>query len=44
MSYNETAPDDLAEAVISNFRKEVDYPEIPTDGARKAVVLTSELI
>jgi UDP:flavonoid glycosyltransferase YjiC (YdhE family) len=44
MSYKGTTPDDLAKAVISNFRKEVNYPEIPTDGAKKAAALISKLL
>jgi UDP:flavonoid glycosyltransferase YjiC (YdhE family) len=45
MSYSQTNPTSLAEAVIANIRKEVDYPHIPTDGAQKAAeLLTSRFL
>ena len=36
MKYSETTPESLAEVVLSNLGKDVHYPRIPTDGARKA--------
>jgi len=44
MNYKETTPDDLAKAIIANVGKEVNYAEIPTDGAEKAAVLISKLL
>ena len=44
MSYYETTPEILADKVISNLGKEVDYPRIPTDGARKAARLIKQLL
>jgi UDP:flavonoid glycosyltransferase YjiC (YdhE family) len=45
MSYSKTNPSSLAEAVIANIGKEVDYPHIPTDGAQKAAeLLTSRFL
>jgi len=44
MNYKETTPDDLAKAVIANFCKEVDYQEIPTDGAERAAASISKLL
>ena len=36
MAYSKTTPKSLGEQVIANLGKEVTYPPIPTDGARKA--------
>jgi UDP:flavonoid glycosyltransferase YjiC (YdhE family) len=45
MSYSKTSPSSLAEAVIANIGKDVDYPHIPTDGAQKAAeLLTSRFL
>ena len=42
MSYSKTNPSSLAEAVIANIGKEVDYPHIPSDGAQKAAELLTD--
>lgn len=39
MSLCETTPESLAEMVLSNIGKKVDYTSIPVDGAQKAVEL-----
>jgi len=44
MSYYETTPEILAEKVISNLGKEVDYLQIPTDGAQKAARFIKQLL
>lgn len=44
MVYSQTTPEILAEKVIANLGKEVDYPPIPTDGAQKAAQLITELL
>jgi len=43
MVYPQTTPETLAEKVIANLGKEVDYPPIATDGAKKAAQLISKL-
>lgn len=44
MEYSETTPETLADAILKNLNKEVNYPEIPTDGAQKAAKLISSLL
>jgi hypothetical protein len=44
MLYPETTPVTLADKVISNFGKDVSYPPIPLDGARKAAQLILRLL
>ncbi len=44
MRYFQTTPESLAEQIIANLGKEVSYPPVPIDGAKKAVQYISELI
>jgi UDP-N-acetylglucosamine:LPS N-acetylglucosamine transferase len=44
MVYSQTTPDILAEKVIANLGKNVDYPPIPAQGAQKAAQLIGELL
>lgn len=44
MEYSETTPETLTEAILNNLGKEVNYPDIPTDGAQKAAKLISNLL
>lgn len=44
MRYFQTTPEFLAEQIIANLGKEVSYPPVPIDGAKKAVQYISELI
>ncbi len=44
MVYSETTPEILAEKVIANLGKEVNYPPIPVNGAQKAAQLISQLL
>jgi len=44
MTYSKTTPESLAEAIILNIGKEVTYPPIPADGARKAAQLIGQLL
>jgi UDP-N-acetylglucosamine:LPS N-acetylglucosamine transferase len=44
MEYSETTPESLAEAILQNLDKEVNYLDIPTDGAQKAAKLISQLL
>lgn len=44
MWYSQSSPESLAEKVISNIGREVNYPSIPTDGAQKAAQLISQLL
>jgi UDP:flavonoid glycosyltransferase YjiC (YdhE family) len=44
MKYSETTPESLAEVVLSNLGKDVHYPRIPTDGARKAAQIINEYL
>lgn len=44
MSYSETTPQSLAEAIIAHIGKEVNYADIPTDGAQKAAQLINQLL
>ncbi len=43
LCYSETGPESLAETVVSNLGKELNYPNIPTDGASKAADILTEL-
>ncbi len=44
MVYSQTTPEILAEKVIVNLGKSVNYPPIPVQGAQKAAQLISELL
>ncbi len=44
MVYAETTPEILAEKVIANLDKEVNYPSISVNGAQKAAQLITELL
>jgi len=44
MVYSQTTPEILAEKVIANLGKNVDYPPIPVQGAQKAAQLICELL
>jgi len=44
MEYSETTPESLAEAILQNLGREVNYLDIPTDGAQKAAKLVSNLL
>ena len=44
MKYSETTPESLAEVVLSNLGKEVEYPNIPTDGAKKAAQIINRML
>lgn len=44
MEYSETTPESLAEAILENLGREVNYPDIPTDGVQKAAKLISNLL
>jgi hypothetical protein len=44
MVYSQTTPEILAEKVIANLGKTVDYPPIPVQGAQKAAQLIGELL
>ncbi|HUT46406.1 MAG TPA: glycosyltransferase [Sedimentisphaerales bacterium] len=44
MVYSQTTPEILAEKVIANLGKNVDYPPIPVQGAQKAAQLIGELL
>ncbi len=44
MRYSQTNPEILAEKVIDNLGKEVNYPPIPVDGAQKAAQLIIQLL
>jgi UDP:flavonoid glycosyltransferase YjiC (YdhE family) len=43
MRYFQTTPESLAEQILANLGKEVSYPQVPIDGARKAAQYISEL-
>ncbi len=44
VEYSNTTPETLAEAILMNLGKEVNYPDIPTDGAQKAAKIISNLL
>ncbi len=44
MVYSQTTPEILADKVIANLGKEVNYPPIPVNGAQKAAQLISQLL
>lgn len=44
MSFPTTTPTGLAEAVISNIGRRVDYPSIPVNGAEKAAQVIARLL
>ena len=44
MLYSQTTPEILAEKVIANLGKEVNYPAIPVNGAQKAAQLVNQLL
>jgi UDP:flavonoid glycosyltransferase YjiC (YdhE family) len=44
MSFSETTPQALAETAIANLGKEVTYPPIATDGAKKTVAIINKLL
>ena len=44
MDYARTDPDGLADAIIEELDRKVDYRPVPTDGARRAAALLSELL
>jgi UDP-N-acetylglucosamine:LPS N-acetylglucosamine transferase len=44
MVYSQTTPEILAEKVIDNLGKSVNYPPVPMQGAQKAAQLISELL
>ncbi len=44
MVYSQTTPEILADKVITNLGREVNYPPIPVDGAQKAAQLISQLL
>lgn len=44
MTFSATTPEVLAQHVIANIGKPVDYASIPIDGAHKAAMLISELV
>jgi len=44
MEYSQTTPETLADMVISNLGKEVNYPPISANGVQKAAQYISELI
>jgi UDP:flavonoid glycosyltransferase YjiC (YdhE family) len=44
MQYSQTTPESLAELILPNLGKEVDYPQIRTDGATTAATLISRFL
>jgi predicted glycosyltransferase len=44
MRYYQTTPESLAETAVRNIGKEVDYADIPVDGARKAAEVMAQYL
>jgi UDP-N-acetylglucosamine:LPS N-acetylglucosamine transferase len=44
MDFAKTSPELLAETVVSNFDKNVSYASFPTDGAKNAAFLISQVL
>jgi UDP:flavonoid glycosyltransferase YjiC (YdhE family) len=44
MDYHVTDPDQLAEAIAAEVRREVSYREVETDGAARAARMIAELL
>ena len=44
MQFSKTTPAILAEKIISNIHKQVNYPSIPFDGAKNTVKILREII
>lgn len=44
MEYSDTTPETLAETILQNLGREVNYPKIPIDGAQKAAKFMSSLL
>ena len=44
MMYSQTTPEMLAEKIIANIGKDVDYADIPIDGAKKAAQLIGKFL
>ena len=44
MSYSNTTPAGLAEAAVAAMGRQVDYPPIQTDGARKAAAIIAGIL
>lgn len=44
LEYGQTAPEQLAEAVITNIGREASYPPIVADGANTAAALLCSLL
>jgi UDP:flavonoid glycosyltransferase YjiC (YdhE family) len=42
--YSETTPERLADVVVGQLGREASWPEIPTDGARRAAELINDLV
>jgi UDP:flavonoid glycosyltransferase YjiC (YdhE family) len=42
--YSETGPESLADMVVANLGRELNYPPIPTDGASKAADILTRLM
>jgi hypothetical protein len=44
MDFKKTTPETLASQILANINRKVNYPAIPTDGAKEAAKLINELI
>ena len=44
MDYATADPDTIAEALVAELARDVDYVPVPTDGAAKAAQLLAELL
>jgi predicted glycosyltransferase len=44
MTASKTTPESLAEAILSNLEKTVDYAKIPINGAKEAAKIVAELV